>query len=324
MFKVLKIILLGAGMSAIYSPQIMKDEVIEEEPTSDEDGGEEEVDLISVTDEDEPVYTASVVLGKYSHGKVSVDILEGNEGDICTVTANAGLLYKVDYVSVNGVNLIESEDTSGQYTFALVSGENIIDANFIVDEELCAEMSDIVREAGDKDWENLFSLNNVFTLIKWVLDGGLLIMIARYFIKDKKLEKKVEDAVKETVNNVIPENTQKVILTTLENTINPLLNKILSDSEEMKEALKTLSKCMALAQENTPESRLAIIDELSKIKIGDTAINEKVKKFIDESTLKIKEEFQNALDSLNNISENNKKILDEIPLDAEENKKKVF
>jgi len=313
MLKLLQIALLGAGLTAIGNGQPLMDE---EEIVETEEG--EELETI----DEAPEFNASVVISKYEHGKIEADILEGYAGDICVLTANPSLLYKVEYVSVNGTNLVEDESTNGKFAFALAEGENVIDASFIVDEEVCGSMTDIVKEAEEHDWEDLFSLNNVFTIIKWVLDGGILIAVIRYFVKDKKLAKKVEEVVSQTVKDIIPENTQQAVLTTLENTIEPLFNKLALDNEETKNALKAFAKCMALAQEGTPESKLAIIDELSKIKVSDILTNEKVKEFINESASKLREEFTATLASINNISEANKKIIEEQP--QEETIKKVF
>lgn len=266
----------------------------------------EEEEIPEVPEEPEVVeLPCQVVLAKYEHGSISVDIKEGNVGDICTITAKHDLLYKVASVSVNEVELIESEATRGEFRFALVEGENKISASFVVDEELCGTLTTIVQQAGDKDWTRLFSVENVIILVKWILDGGILIAMIRYYIKDKRLEKKLENKVQQTIAQIIPETTEKTVLTTVEKVITPMFEETKADYVEIMKGLTVFAKCMALAQENTPESRNAILDVLSGLKIGDLDTINEVKRYIEDALNRHNKAYEETLKAIKELGEKN-------------------
>ena len=294
----------GIGLKAMQSnhgPIVAYAEEGEEEEPIDtgEEGGEEEP---SEPEEPEVVeLPCKVVISPVQHGSVYVDIKEGNVGDICIITAKHDLLYKVSSVLANGVTLIEDEAISGQFCFALVEGENVITASFVVDEELCGIMSDIIQEAGDKDWSRLFTVENAITIVKWLLDGGILIALIRYYVKDKRLEKKLEEKVQQTINGIIPDTTKNTVLTTVEQVITPMFTEVKSDYVELMRAMTVFAKCMALAQENTPDSRRAILDELSGLKIGDLDTLGEVRKSIEEMVARHTKAYEETLAAIKEL-----------------------
>ena len=265
-------------------------------------------DPITVNEEEKACH---VVIEAAKHGKIETDITEGDIGDIVTVTVKHDLLYKVERVTANGTNLVESPTTSGVYTFALVEGENKVTASFIVDEELCGELTTIVKEATEKDWTNLFTIENVITIIKWLLDGGILIAVIRYFVKDKALAKKLEEQVKKTTENIVPEATEKAVLENTKALIEPMFNQVVQDSVAVKQLMSIMVKCMVLMQQNTPEAKIAILDEFEKIKgVVDPTSVESVKKYIDELVSSHTKAYEETLAQLNNISEQHKKEIE--------------
>lgn len=246
-----------------------------------------------------------VVIGSVKHGSITTDIKEGNVGDICTITAKHDILYKISSVSVNGASLIESETTIGEFSFALVEGENKITASFVVDEELCGELTSIVKEASEKDWTNLFTVENVLVLVKWVLDGGILIAIISYYVKDKRLERKLENTVRSTMARIIPEATKETVLAAFNTLLEPTISALKADNIDIKRALAVFSKCFALSQENTPENRRAILDELSGLKIGDLESISEIKKQLEESLQNYAKAYEETLNRIKAISESN-------------------
>lgn len=262
--------------------------------------------MIVLAEGEEPEEPAAlpcqVSIEPVKHGSVEVSITEGNVGDICIVTAKHELLYKVGVVSVNGTALVESETTSGEFSFALVEGENKLSVSFVVDEELCGTLTNIVKEASEKDWTNLFTLENLFVLIKWVLDGGILIAVIRYYVKDKKLAKKLENKVEETVKAVVPETTKNIVVSTIEQVITPMFSTMEANNLEIMKAMNIFAKCMALGQENTPEARRAILDELSGLKIGDLETIGEVKKQIEDMVARHTKAFEDTLAAIQELS----------------------
>ena len=271
-------------------PEVPEEPVVEE-PTEEE------------PEEPEVVYPCQVTIGSFKHGSVEVDIKEGNVGDICTIYAKHDLLYKVEGVWVNNVALIEDEEISGKYCFALAEGENAISVSFVVDEELCGELTAIVREASDQDWTRLFTVENAIVIVKWLLDGGILIAMIRYFVKDKRLEKKLENQVQDTLQKVIPETTKNTVLKTVEEVITPMFAETKADYVELMKAMGVFAKCMALAQENTPDSRRAILDELSGLKIGDLETLGEVRKSIEAMVERHTKAYEETLAAIKELGQ---------------------
>lgn len=278
------------------------------EPESSEpapDSSEEPVE------EPEEVYECKVILNILAHGKVKVDKTEGHVGDIVTVTADADLFYIIDYAECNGSALIEDEETTGVYKFALVEGENKVSVHFIIDEELLGKMSTMVEQASNKDWTNLFSVKNIITFVSWLLNGSLLIAIVKYYIKDKKLENQVSTNVKKAVSDILPESTKEVVVNTIKELIAPYFSQIQAGLIDIQEIIVVLCRCFALMQENTPEARIAITKELASLKLSDKAsiamIEEKIKEFVKEQG----DKMANVLAKLGDIEQNSKQIIEQ-------------
>ena len=280
---------------ALHADEEDSSEVIEEEPAA----------------EAEEVFECKVVLEELKHGEIAVDKKEGHVGDLVTIDANADLFYLIKNVSVNGTALIEDEEIRGRFVFALVEGDNLISATFIIDQELLGEMSGMIEQASNKDWTNLFSLKNLIALVSFILNGGILIAIVRYFIRDKKLVKKVESKVESTVKAVLPDATKEIVLKTIEDLIAPYFAKIEGNVGDIQETMVVFCRCVALMQENTPESRIAITKELSSLKLSDKAsisvIENKLNAFLKEQGDKMAE----VLLKLNNMKAENKEIIEQ-------------
>lgn len=303
---------IGIGVSANRAPTMLLAEG--EEPETSEPAPESSEEPITSEEpaEDpapvEEVFECSVVLGTYEHGKISVSITEGHVGDIVELNAKHDLFYLVEWVKVNDTNLTEDEDISGLYKFALVEGENKITAKFVVDTELLGEMSIIYDQAMNKDWTNLFSLENVVRIVSFLLSGGLLLAMVRYFIKDKRIAKNVEESVKSVCNRIVPETTKQVVLAQTEETLKPIFAKTAAYQEDIIRVLGILVKCIALMQEDTPDARRAILAELANLNIGDMKVIEDARKFIDQYFATKMAELEGTLSKLDEVIEKNKEL----------------
>ena len=259
----------------------------------------------------EPVVEATVVLPKLQHGNIEATILEGNIGDICTLNIRPEILYVIQSVSVNGTALVEDEHISGLYSFSLVSGENSVAVEIVVNEELLGEMSTIYAQARDKDWTNLFTVENLITLIKWIFDCGILIAIIRYYVRDKRLASKLEKATKDELNNIIPQTTRDTVVATVKDVMEPMFAQLKADNLEIMRGMSAFARAMALAQQDTPESRVAILELLSQLNLSDEKTLAEVKAYIDRLFEERLNNYNTVMDSLNKISEDNKELIEE-------------
>jgi len=268
--------------------------------------------------EPEEIFECKVILNILAHGKVTADKMEGHVGDIVTITADADMFYIIDYAECNGSALIEDEETTGVYKFALVEGENRVTVRFVVNQELLGELSVMYEQAANKDWTNLFSAENVFRIISLLFSGGLLLAMVRYFIKDKKLAHTVTSTVKKTVNEVVPETTKQVVTENMKDVIEPIFAKTAGYQQEIIRVLGILVKCIALMQEDTPESRRAVLAELANLNIGDMKVIEDAKNFIDAYFAEKAQELNNILGGLDKIIDKNTEIVNKVGIIAEQ------
>lgn len=298
-----------------------------DEPISSEPAPESSEEPITsseepITSSEEPaeIFECKVLFPEIQHGTITVDKREGHIGDIVVVTLNPDLFYLTDYVKVNGTSLVEDEETRDVYKFALVEGNNEIDVKFIIDEELLGKLSGIVEEATNKDWANLFTVKNVVTIVAWLLDGGILIAVIRYFVKDKKLEEKLENNTKETLAKIVPDQTKAAVSECVEKTITPIFAQVQAHMVEIEQAMNVFAKCFALSQENTPEARKAILDELTSLKIGDLKLIDSVKTYIENLVAQQKADYQATLSAIREIGAKNQQVLDETKVEEKEEK----
>ena len=305
MKKGIKLALFGVGLFALGGFGLglsLKQEIKPIQPTMALVEGEEAEESLP----------CQVVVEKAEHGSLSVSIEEGNVGDICVVTAKHDLLYKVDSVLVNGTALVESEHVSGEFSFALVEGENKITAKFIVDEEVCGALTTIVKQASEKDWNNLFTVENIIVLVKWVLDGGILIAMIRYYVKDKRLANKLEKATKDTLAEIIPDATKETVVKVVQEVITPMFTEMKADYIELMKASQVMAKCYALAQDGSVDAKRAILDELAGLKIGDLDTIGEVKKEIEETIARHTKAYEDTLAAIKKLGEKNSEFINSV------------
>lgn len=263
------------------------------------------------TSEETPVLTGYVTLGSCSNGEISADKLEGNVGDIITITAKHDMFYVVQSVTVNGNALIESETTSGVFTFVLVEGENLVTATFVIDQALLGDLTTIYEQAKNKDWTNLFTIDNVLIIVKWVLDCGILVALIRYYVKDKKLEKKLEDKVQSVIGEIIPDTTKDTVIKTVQTVVTPIFTELGGEMATITKAMSVFAECLALAQENTPEARLAIIQNLKSLNLGDEATINGTKKYIENLVSRSEKAYRETIAALEKITQKNQEIVED-------------
>lgn len=268
--------------------------------------GEDPVDPV-----DPESNAATVVINKVAHGTVEADVMEGVEGDICTLNIKAEILYVVSSVKVNGTALVEDEDISGLYKFAMVKGENVVDVSIVVDNNLLGDLSSIYAQMRDKDWTHLFSVENVLRIVTFVLNGGILSAVICYVIRDKKLAAKVEKTTRATLSDIVPETTKNIIIQSVRDFIEPMFAQMKADNVEMMKALGVFAKVLALAQEDTPESRIAIINMLSELKISDEKTLAEVKSYIDKFFADNLKKYEDILKKIEEIGAASKEIIGE-------------
>lgn len=285
---------LGIGLATVQPVKAYAEEPISSEVTSSE-----EESIIE--------YPCKVAIAKTIGGEILTDIEEGNVGDIVTLHISPYLLYKIKVVKANGIDLIA--DAEGNYSFALIEGSNEIYVEFDVDNEKLELAAEILAQAKEGNWEQIFSVENILTVISWIIttifSSGFLLTL----IKNKKLKSKTAEEIAVSVEGKVEKATAHAINNFLNTTLEPVTSKMSNGLNDMEESMKILIRCFVLSQEDTPESRLAIIKELSNLKTTSQELSEQVKMLINEEILKNKKAEEEKKNTLKELKAANEAIL---------------
>lgn len=229
-------------------------------------------------------YTSQVVIDSIEHGEIFADITEGNVGDKVSLQVSPYVLYKIDSVTVNGVTITPNND--GIYEFLLVEGENKVSASFSVNKEELQVIAGVLSDAKDGNWEEIFNVENLLIVINWVVtlfcSSGFFLTL----IKNRKIKAETVNEVKAAVISVVNSDFGQMTKDFLEKTILPITDKYNCSIEYLDKTMKAMARCFVLAQENTPEARLSIVEELTKLNNNEKDLREEVKAIIGEEIAK--------------------------------------
>ena len=140
------------------------------------------------------------------------------------------------------------------------------------------------------------------------MSSGFLITLLKY----KKVESKTSNDIATTVSDKIDANSSKAIVEFLTNAIQPIFDKIDGKMVGIEEVCKTLTRCFILSQENTPESRLAIINELTALQKTNEELSAQVKAIIANEISKNEEIKNSKIKALEELELKNKKISEDV------------
>lgn len=263
-------------------------------------------EIVETPNEEIVEYPCRVVLCDYNYGKVYVDKEYGNVGELVTLHATPGLLCKVDEISVNGMILTAGED--GNYTFVLIEGDNVVLAKFSVSNEDIASVMELIESFEGKNFEDIFTFENLIIFITFLLTtvfgSGLLIQL----LKNKTNNVKLAENIKEMMNNETIKTINNVTNEFLEKRFGPAFDKVSEEMANLDQVARTMANCFLLSQENTPEARLAVAKELTKLSEVRKDLAEQVREILSQQQKErddVEKEKQKAIQEL---EEANKQI----------------
>ena len=233
-----------------------------------------------VEPEVEIIYPCNVKyeVNNLNYGDVMADIEGGYVGDVVTLRVAPNILCTVESVYANGVQLVKNE--KGLYTFALAEGDNVVAVNFVVDNEQLTFWADQIGNAKNGNWDEIFSVKNLFNLISWIITICLSSGFFVTMLKNKKIKSKTTDEVTNVVKNANVQSIKETLAPVIEKLFGDTFTKYLEKTDSLENTMKVLARCFCLSQEGTPEARLAIIEELTKLNNNQGDLTEQVKKMI--------------------------------------------
>lgn len=252
------------------------------------------------TDNPEVIYPCSVSLSEVKNGTITFSKTEGEIGEIIEVYNTPALLYDLIEITANGVVL--TPDEYGVYSFVLVEGENIVTAKFEVSDEKLQQVADLLNKAKEGNWEEIFTVSNLMQLISWLITLGCSSGFFVTLYKSKKFKEltpqEIARKVDEKINSVLDER----LATFLKDVFGPFTENMLQKFSGMENSTKTMVRCFILMQENTPESRLAILNELNNLNNNETGqLTLQVKNLIAEEVRKQEEQSKALNETIENL-----------------------
>ena len=258
-------------------------------------------------------FASKVIIGECKYGDATVDITEGNVGDIVTIFPSAQVFCRLVAVKVNGEEV--AKNANGEYKFALVEGDNVVSIECEVNQEDMQVIVDLIENAKKGTWEDVFSFNNIFNLISWAISlfmgSGFLITLLR----NKKIKAMTALDISTKIQQVVPETVQVVV----KENFAPIINNIQQLTADINEACNTLVRCMMLMQENNPESRLAVTKELANLNRTTTDLESKVRSIINQEISKIEAAKMEKQQAIATLEERNNNLIAELAKEEENN-----
>lgn len=273
-----------------------------EEEQQPDDGGE----VKDPDTGDKTKLPCKVILDNIQYGDVIIDKTEGNVGDIVTVYAKPYSLFGLKSLTVNGTALVANED--GSYTFAMVEGENLVSAVFEVNQDEIKYVLSLVDTVKNGKFEDLFTLKNLMTLISWAISLFMGSGFCVTLLKSKKIKAQTAQEISTAVQTATETEVSKGINAFLGEKFGPSFDELSKSLTDITTTCQSMARCMVLSQENTPEARLAIIQELSANSKKAETLADEVKKIVHAEIETNKQAEQDKLDMIKELEEKNNSL----------------
>lgn len=253
----------------------------------------------AVASYDEGKYATLYAIWSVKIITVSYD-LNGGTGEIAPTVATYGERFSAITTSIpqkDGCAFIgwyTSKDGGTQ-----VTGDSIF--NYTVSETYtlyahwqgASEIIDDAKEGLEEFLGNWFTADKVAMIMSWITYACTLIVLAvklRNAIKDKSLTiTDVKDAVLQAVDGKVDE--------AIKEKMGEYLDKAEASQESVKKVLDAFAKILALSQDGSAESRVAILEVLSQLGSVDEKTIKEAKKSVEEDKAS-KESTKEALEEV--------------------------
>lgn len=164
------------------------------------------------------------------------------------------------------------------------------------------EQNEVVENNEDEKIDIIgeyFNADKVAMYMSWVAYIGTIIGLVVNF---NKLKRSSNLTLKDAKNEFTQVLEDKIGVEVSEK-INQFLPKILDTQEKTKNIMSIFAKVLALSQENTPESRVAILNLIQELGVVGQEVVNNVKDVIDLEVKTAKEEKEKVDEKLDNLIE---------------------
>lgn len=251
-------------------------------------------------------YPCKVISSIGDGGNALFDIEEGNVGDLVTAYIKPDFLFVTESIQINGASVAISSDN--KYQFNLIEGENIVSATFVISNEKLTEISNLIKGVEENGISSIFTVSNLLTFVSWAislfLSSGFFITL----IRNKKIKSQTIEQVSSTVVETLESNNAQILKEFITNLIGPSLETITTKMDGMDDCIKVFCRCFVLAQDDTPENRLAIIEELTKLNNNDEALTKQIRSIVKEEQAAQEAKIEETNKAIEALKESNAKL----------------
>lgn len=175
--------------------------------------------------------------------------------------------------------------------------EEIPLGELIVPEEIEQENAPETQEEFDlgKWLSNFFSPAVVATIMSVVTSLGVVLKLANTVLKLAKQKQTTIEDVAQLVKKTVAETTKEESLKLVNDLIAPITDKV----NTITPILTALTKMIALSQENSPESKLAILELVQSLGTVSTKVIEDAKQTI---VKQVEEEKEEKVETINTLA----------------------
>lgn len=165
---------------------------------------------------------------------------------------------------------------------------------------------DTKKEDASFDWkawlEQWFTPSQVAMIMTWITYAGTIIGLIYKVVQLSKSNTLTAENVKTLIMKELGDKVDESVKAQLESAITSLTKT----AERQNEVLSLLAKVAALSQENTPESRIAILDLISRLGVVEKVDIDTAKEVINKEAEEKKAKEEETNSTVDAIIENHK------------------
>lgn len=211
-------------------------------------------------------------------------------------------LFLISGLFVGGKSLVvNAEEPTSEVSEEVSSIEEISSSEVISSNEVSVSSeTNVIEENKDKIEDKLnewFSPQVVATIMSWLAYIGTIIGLVNNLKKMKKEKNLTAQDVKEQVCAEL----EKVVSKQVVEKVATYFDGAEKMQKEIKDVLETFAKILALSQENTPESRVAILELIQRLGNNTNGMIETIKETINTQEKEKEEKKQANEEKLNKI-----------------------
>lgn len=149
--------------------------------------------------------------------------------------------------------------------------------------------------------KGIFTPENVALIVGWVTTAITLIATVCKLASSLKALKQKSDVQATDITNVVVDTLNKIVDSKVNDKLNQAIKPVVEFLQKNQNTTEALAKIIALSQENTPESRVAILDIIANMNVLPTALIESAKEDIKQEQEQEKQEQEQTVAKLEGL-----------------------